>query len=369
MTVLHVIARLPASGTERQMAGMLRAMRRGRPRRPPRAGRAGPGLAAGSRARWRRGRGRRAVRRAVVEPAPARRAAPGWSARRRARRRAHLAVGRQPGRTGRRWARARPACDRDVGAARRGLPPRLAAAAGPRCRTADRRLHRQLARRRRVRRAGTRRGRRPRAPRAQRHRHPGLPPPAGATRADTCRRRCRGSARRAEGLRRAGGTPWPSSARVSTSSSRSPATDPCATTSSDRPPSATSRWSCAASSPSRATSRTSLLPVSTFFAMSSHYEGLPNALLEAQACGIPAVAAPDGPGIAEASGPDVELVAVGDASALAEWARRAAGPRPRPCARRPAHSSPTSRPNHRRVFGACHGHEGGRGGRERGGAP
>ena len=53
------------------------------------------------------------------------------------------------------------------------------------------------------------------------------------------------------------------------------------------------------------------------FVMPSRYEGLPNALLEAQACRIPSVAT-DAPGIAEASGPGVVLVAPESPAALAK---------------------------------------------------
>lgn len=52
------------------------------------------------------------------------------------------------------------------------------------------------------------------------------------------------------------------------------------------------------------------------FLLPSRYEGLPNALLEARATGLPAVAT-DAPGVAEAAGPGTTLVPVDDPGALA----------------------------------------------------
>ncbi|MEE8601618.1 glycosyltransferase [Euzebya tangerina] len=55
----------------------------------------------------------------------------------------------------------------------------------------------------------------------------------------------------------------------------------------------------------------------TVFAMPSRYEGLPNALLEAQACRIPAVAT-DAPGLPPAAGPGVRLCRPEDPHSLAD---------------------------------------------------
>lgn len=52
------------------------------------------------------------------------------------------------------------------------------------------------------------------------------------------------------------------------------------------------------------------------FLLPSRYEGLPNALLEARATGLPTVAT-DAPGVAEAAGPGTTLVPVDDPGALA----------------------------------------------------
>jgi glycosyltransferase involved in cell wall biosynthesis len=53
------------------------------------------------------------------------------------------------------------------------------------------------------------------------------------------------------------------------------------------------------------------------FVLPSRFEGRPNALLEARACGLPTVAS-DGPGIREAAGADTRLVPVDDPAALAD---------------------------------------------------
>jgi glycosyltransferase involved in cell wall biosynthesis len=52
------------------------------------------------------------------------------------------------------------------------------------------------------------------------------------------------------------------------------------------------------------------------FLLPSRYEGLPNALLEARATGLPAVVT-DGPGVAEAAGPGTTVMPVDDPGALA----------------------------------------------------
>jgi glycosyltransferase involved in cell wall biosynthesis len=65
------------------------------------------------------------------------------------------------------------------------------------------------------------------------------------------------------------------------------------------------------------------------FIMPSRWEGLPNALLEALACGIPVVAT-DVPGMAEAAGGDVMLVPPDQPAALAEAVCRAISSPDRP---------------------------------------
>lgn len=51
------------------------------------------------------------------------------------------------------------------------------------------------------------------------------------------------------------------------------------------------------------------------FVLPSHFEGMPNVVLEAQACGVPVVVT-NAPGMSEAAGPTASVFPVGDASAL-----------------------------------------------------